>query len=135
MPHPRPPTAYLHGHDGGPVVLVPARIAAQLDKLLSLRQLRTSVRGQDAELDSVLVALATAAAAWRTSATGSPLAPVPEAAPPCPWLSTTEAAAVLGITDRAVRLACETGRLDAEHVGGRWRVSREAAAHYQARAA
>lgn len=129
-PAPRPPTAFVHGD--GAVVIVPARIAARLDALVNLRRLRIEVRGQDAELDAVLVALATGAAAWRASATGSERAPEPElGAPSQQWLSTTEAGDLLGIGDRAVRQAIDGGRLDAHRVAGRWRISREDVEQYR----
>ncbi|WP_163720920.1 helix-turn-helix domain-containing protein [Mycolicibacterium psychrotolerans] len=40
------------------------------------------------------------------------------------WLSTGEAAEALGVTDRCVRKRCETGRLNAVRLGGRWLVDR-----------
>ncbi|MGY1452664.1 helix-turn-helix domain-containing protein [Streptomyces sp. SS8] len=111
---------------------VPARVCALLDLLARLDRVRVQVRGRDPELDAVLCAIRDAGRHWRATATGSPVAEQPEAGPRSPWLSTTEAAGLLGITDRAVRLAIASGRLDAENIGGRWRVSREAVAHYQA---
>ncbi|MBA2738069.1 MAG: helix-turn-helix domain-containing protein [Nocardioidaceae bacterium] len=46
-------------------------------------------------------------------------------------MSTTQAADQLGVTDRAVRLACQLGRLAARQVGGRWQVSRAVLDEYQ----
>lgn len=48
------------------------------------------------------------------------------------WLSPQRVADLLGITDRAVRLACSQGRIEAEQVGSRWRISQEAFKHYKA---
>lgn len=42
------------------------------------------------------------------------------------WLSAQRVADLLGMTDRAVRLACSQGRIEAELVGTRWRISEEA---------
>jgi excisionase family DNA binding protein len=42
------------------------------------------------------------------------------------WVSVTDAADLLNIGDRAVRLACQQGRLDGELVSGRWRIRRQA---------
>ncbi|MUL39709.1 helix-turn-helix domain-containing protein [Streptomonospora sp. PA3] len=128
---PRPPSAYVHGVEA-PVAIVPGRVAARLDALMNLRRLRLDVRGHDPELDAVLVALGTAAAAWRATATGSTDPPEPEAAPSCAWLSTSQAAEALGISDRAVRLAIAQGRLDARSVAGRWRINRDDVEHYRA---
>ncbi|MDP9442939.1 MAG: helix-turn-helix domain-containing protein [Actinomycetota bacterium] len=126
----RPAEHYVHGH--GEVVVVPARVAAWLTRYAGLERLRAEVRGADAEVDSVLVALALAAFAWRSSATGSGLASAPEVAAPCAWMSTTQAARLLGITDRGVRLAIAAERLPAQWVDGRWRVAREDVEHYRA---
>lgn len=131
MTTPRPASAYVHGV-GAPVVVVPGRVAALLDNLLDLTRLRVEVRGQDAELDAVLVALRVAAANWRTTATGSPHPPAPEAATRSTWLSTAQAADILGVTDRAVRLAITEHRLNAQQIDGRWRISREDLEHFRA---
>jgi excisionase family DNA binding protein len=48
------------------------------------------------------------------------------------WLSVAEAADLLYIGERAVRLACGEDRLDADKVGGRWRVSRQAVEDFKA---
>lgn len=126
----RPPEHYVHGD--GEVVIVPARVAAWLAGAAHLDQLRARIRGADPEVDSVLVALTVAAMKWRTSATGSADAPRPEVAPGSPWVSSTQAADLLGIGDRAVRLAIDEQRLQAEKVQGRWRIAREDVEHYRA---
>jgi excisionase family DNA binding protein len=97
-----------------------------------LERLRTEVRGNDGEVDSVLVALAVAAHHWRASATGSTVAPEPEVAARSAWVSTTQAADLLDISSRAVRLAIDEQRLPAERVDGRWRIAREEVEHYRA---
>lgn len=126
------PAGYVIGAQG-PAVVVPARVAAWLESKANLSALRVRARGSDAEVDAVLVALRVAALAWRTSATGSDVEPTPEAARGSEqWLSTSKAADLLGITDRAVRLAIREGRLEAVQVAGRWRVSRANVEHYRA---
>lgn len=39
------------------------------------------------------------------------------------WMSTSQAAEALGVTDRCIRNWCNTGRLHARLVGGRWLVN------------
>lgn len=130
----RPPAAYVHGLDG-PAVVVPARVAAWLERYARLRQIRVEHRGADPEVDSVLVALAVAAAAWRqqtgvSSDQGTDQRKQPELGP-CSDMSTTEAADRLNMTDRGVRAAIAAGRLHAHRDGDRWRVDPEALEHYR----
>src|SRR4051794_16717822 len=127
----RPPEAYVHGING-PAAVVPGRVAAWLNARGGLNELRMRIRGEDPEVDAVLVALSVAGTAWLTSACGTGDASAPEVPPQSTWLTTTEAADRLGLTDRAIRLACSTGRLPAERAGGRWRISREDVEHYRA---
>ena len=110
------------------------RVAALIYSRTDLGRLRTELRGVDPEVDAQLMALHLAALRWRTSATGSEAAPEPEVPPSSstPWVSTSEAADLLGITDRAVRLACKAGAMGARRVGDRWRISREAVKQYRA---
>lgn len=129
------PARFVHG-EAGPVAIVPGRVAAWLSTNTGLDRLRVEVRGTDAEVDAVLNALAVAAGAWRTSAIGSWEAPVAEVGASSPWMNSVDAASELDVTPRAVTLAITEGRLPAEKVGGRWRISREAIAqHLAARAA
>jgi len=120
---PQSATAYVLGADGI-AAIVPARVAAWLDSRLNLTQVRGQVRGRDAEVDAVLVALRLAAMSWRASATGSGEAPTPEVEASS-WVGTRQAADLLGIGDRAIRLAIAEQRLAAHNVGGRWRITRE----------
>jgi excisionase family DNA binding protein len=126
-----PRSAFLIG-TAGPSVIVPGRLAAMLEARCDLSGLRTRIRGLDPEASAVLESLHVAALMWRTSSTGSSVAPAAEVAASSTWLSTTQAAAVAGVTPRAVRLAAEEGRLEAVQVGKAWRVSREDLAHWQA---
>jgi excisionase family DNA binding protein len=127
----RPAEHYLHA--GGGIVIVPARVAALLNRAV-LDNWRPGVRQVDPELDAVLTALSVAGRKWRGSVTGTTTAAKPELATQSEWLSTTQAATKLGITARGTRKAITDGRLDAQQVAGRWRISRESLAHFRARA-
>lgn len=129
MTAPRPPSAYVHA--GGAVVIVPGRVAAQLDRLLDLTRLRIAVRGQDPETDAVLVALRTAALAWRQSAGGLPDRTTADPLPA--WITTSQTADLLGVDPRHVRRLAAAGRLTARQLPtGTWLVERESAEHYRA---
>lgn len=129
---PRPPEAYVHGV-AAPIVILPARVAAWLERHAGLNDLRVRARGNDPEVDSVLQAMHRASLHWRTAATGSNRAPEPEAPTELnQWFSTTQAADRLGITDRAVRLAIAEHRLPATNLNGRWRITPEDIAHFKA---
>ena len=113
--------------------IVTGRVAAILHERLDLAGLRQSALGRDPELYDQLLSLHEAALDWRTSATGSAVAPsaeVPRTSKE--WMSTTEAADLLGITSRAVRLAIGKGALEATEVGRSYRITREAIEHYRA---
>lgn len=129
MTETRPPSAYVHGD--GAVVVVPGRVAAQLDRLLDLNRVRVAVRGQDPETDAVLVALRTAALAWRASAGGLPER---TSADPMPaWITTSQTADLLGVDPRHVRRLAVLGRLAGRQLpSGTWLVERESAEHYRA---
>ncbi|GGR78530.1 hypothetical protein GCM10010169_23380 [Micromonospora fulviviridis] len=131
----RPPAAYVHGLDG-PAVVVPARVAAWLERVADLREIRTHHRGADPEVDAVLVALGVAAAAWRQQAGissdhGTDQRKQPETEPGSP-LTTTQAADLLNITDRGVRAAIAAQRLNAQRVGDQWLIDREDLEHFRA---
>ncbi|MGW3854732.1 helix-turn-helix domain-containing protein [Micromonospora arida] len=131
----RPPAAYVHGLDG-PTVVVPGRVAAWLERHANLRQIRTGHRGADPEVDSVLVALAVAAAAWRqqtgvSSDHGTDQRKQPEHESES-RLTTTQAANLLNITDRGVRAAIARHRLNAQRVGDQWLIDREDLEHFRA---
>ncbi len=128
---------FLHDQPG-PVVVVPARVAAWLDSH-GLSGLRVSARGADAEVDAVLSALHYAALSWRTATSASAR---PEIGAEVVrsnaedlaalTVNTTKAAQLLGISPRAVRFAVEAGRLQAEKVDGQWQISREDLEHFRA---
>jgi hypothetical protein len=89
-------------------------------------------RGADTEVDYVLIALSVAGLNWRSSVYGTAPRNTPEPAPKSEWLSTTQAARLLDQTNRAVRMACQSGRLQAEQENGRWRIRCEDFEHYRA---
>lgn len=126
---PRDPGRYVHA---GGIVVVPARIAAVLERYTDVGRLRVDRRGQDAELDAVLQALRFAAMGWKSSATGTSVATVAEPGSSSAWLSTTQAATQLHLGERAVRKAIAEQRLRAVRVGTRWRISREDLEQYRA---
>ncbi len=128
----RPPEHYIHGD--GSVVVVPRRVCAYLNRYADLERFRLQTRGQDAEVDSVLIAFRLAELKWREAATGTKEAARPELeGPSTTWISTTQAAAHLGVGDRAIRKAIAEGRLHAVSVAGRWRIQREQLEHFKTR--
>lgn len=113
-----------------PGVDVPARVAAWLLRHTNIE----NATGRDAEVDAVLDAMKTMAGLWRRSVTGTARAVQPERAAVSEWLTTAQAAALIGFrSDRGIRKAITEGRLDATKVDGRWRISREALAHFRSR--
>ena len=133
---PRPAEHLLCGVNG-PAVLVPCRVAAWLLSRAGLAKYHHTHRGDDPEVDQVLIALKLAALAWRernasadrvtrAAETAQQPAPSPQ------WLTTTTAARALGIGDRAVRKAIGAGRLRATWAGGQWWIDPEDVAHYRA---
>ncbi|RII94557.1 helix-turn-helix domain-containing protein [Clavibacter californiensis] len=125
----RPPGSYVHGQ-GGPIVVLPGRVAAYLERYAGLDDFRKRIRGHDAEVYAVLYDLHRAALVWRESATGTPHEVRPE--PAAEWFTTAEAAARVGITDRGIRRAIAEKRLAARLVGRSWRISRTDLAHFRA---
>lgn len=123
--------SYLHGL-AGVEVTVPGRVAAILESRCKLTELRVALRGIDPEVDEALMAITLAAHHWRNSATGRATPAEPEVTPRSEWVSTTEAADILYITTRAVRLAITENRLNATRVGKSYRINREDLEHYKA---
>ena len=115
----------------GPAVVLDARTCAWLERYAALSSLRVRVRGTDPSISKQLEEIHQAALSWG-SATGTEVATQPEPAAGSQWLSTTEAADLLGIGPRAVVKAIARGALPGTRVGNRWRVSREDVQHYRA---
>lgn len=126
-----PPEHYVHGVDA-PVVVVPGRAARRLVQCFQLDRYHVQHRGEDAELDAVIVALRVAGLRWATSVDVAGRRKQAEVAPLSEWLNATEVAELVGVTAWAVRLAIREGRLSADKLGGRWQISREAAQHWRA---
>jgi excisionase family DNA binding protein len=128
---PRPAEHHVFGTGRDAVVVVPARVASWLNAR-GLNELRAASRGVDPNVDNVLSALALAGAQWLASVHGTTQRKAPEMAPLCPWMTTAEVADLLYLSDRAVRMACKNGRLRADQIDGRWRISREDFEHFRA---
>ena len=136
---PVPAEHLVHGLDS-PVVLIPGRVAAWLLSRAGLNEYHRGHRGDDPEVDQLLVALKIAAHIWRErnvgTGHGTRAADTPAQPAPSPnWLTTTAAARSLGIGTRAVRKAISAGRLRATWAGGCWWINAEDFEHFRARRA
>ena len=138
MDEPKPPGGYKFGSAGQAVVVVPARICAWLARRTNLSEVRVRVRGVDPEVYAVLHDMHRAALEWAAShdepasaPKGSRAGKFAEVAPPSKWVGTAQAASVLQITPRAVRLAIEEGRLPAKREGRTWKVRRTDLEHFR----
>lgn len=128
----RPVEGYVHGEHGR-VVIIPGRVAAWLERHLGLNEVRINTRGTDAEVSNVLMAIHLAALEWRSAATGTvTVAPAEPASTSEAWVTTTQAADLLAVSDRAIRKAIAEDRLPATRVGNAWRISREEVEHFRA---
>ena len=129
-PGTRPAGAFIHGLEG-PVVVVPARIARKLLRDAGVAAYYEAHRNEDLEFDAVVQAFKGAAVTLTSvpaSVSGTSVDDVPEVPPPSErlvLLSCSEAAGLLGISPRAVRMACEQGRMKSQQVGGRRLIDRE----------
>ena len=119
------------GEDGSAVVLS-ARTAAWLERYADLTALRVRVRGTDPAISRDLEDLRLAALSWRSSATGTAVATTEELPPSSKWLSTAQAADLLGVSRRGIGQAITRRQLPATRVGRVWRVSRADVEHYRA---
>jgi len=116
-------------------VWLPGQVAAWLERTTDLALKRSQVKGEP-ELWVPLAAIRLAAAEHNsgpTSVNGSNRAPSPEVGPDfeVQHLEVAVAAGLIGITDRAVRLACQQGRLPATRRGGRWQIRRADALNFK----
>lgn len=127
MPHGPDPRPYVVGAEG-PGVFVPADVASWLFRnVRGLQAARTAQRGRDDRVSSVLLALRLSAMTHdarreESSPAGQIPAPRRDAAPES-FLTTRQAADLLGISPRAVRHRIKAG-LPAELVAGRLLVRR-----------
>lgn len=103
-------------------VTVPPRIAAWLESQAGLTaDRRINLRTTDPEAYVALAALHLAALSSDSGTEQS--AGQRNTARSEMWLSTSEAAKAMNVTDRCVRKWCATGRLRAQLVGGRWLIN------------
>ena len=114
-----------------PTVTLPWAAAFFLCRELPVERLAREVRGAQPTLDRAFRDLLLAAQLFSdgrgASDSGSSRAPAAEAPPSSIYddeIGTGEAADLLAITDRAVRLALKAGRLPGRYVDGRWRLRR-----------
>jgi len=124
--------AMVLGGSSGPVVIVTSRVADYLTRHAGLGQFRVEHRGEDAEIDAALLAIAVVAGSWRSSVVGTREKNPPEPATRSSWVGTAEAAARLGVTGRAVCKAIAEGRLKATKSGRTWRIHRADLEHLRA---
>jgi excisionase family DNA binding protein len=109
----------LFGVDGA-VVVVPAKHAALLETAV-LRDYRKRHRGDNRDLDEVLLAIAWAALHYRNSQAehGQSQAPTTVTEVACA-VTTIQAAERIGCSERTVRRLIHTRRLSARRVGHIW---------------
>jgi excisionase family DNA binding protein len=106
-------------------VAVPPRIAAWLEKRAGVTDdRRIALRDTDPAAYTVLAALRLAAL-YHCSGTGTQLAEQQHITEELAvWMSTSTAAELLGITDRAIRKRIAAGKLPATRHGSRWLINR-----------
>ncbi|MEZ0382167.1 helix-turn-helix domain-containing protein [Mycobacterium sp. pW045] len=107
------------GPDGA--VMVPPRIAHWLETQAGLTaDRRINLRAADPAAYEVLAALHLSALSHRSGSGTKPAAAQPKPQESNPWMTTTQAAEQLGVTDRAIRKWCRNGRIPAKRHGCRW---------------
>lgn len=120
----------------GPAVVISAETAYYLEKLTdgAVSRLRVRARGANQRVGQELLEIREAAMRFTLPALPEVKADSAEVARDSEqWLSVIEVADLLGLTDRAVRLACSEGRLEAQQDDARrWRITRQAYEHYRA---
>ncbi|WP_156662624.1 helix-turn-helix domain-containing protein [Mycobacterium sp. 1274761.0] len=111
-------------------VVVPPRIASWLERHAGITaDLRIRLRGVDPEAYEVLAALRLAALRHSSSDFGTKVGTTQlNTTRSETWLTTSEAAKQVNITDRCVRKWIAEGRLPATRHGGRWLIDRNALA-------
>ena len=127
----RPAEHLIYGSGASAVVVVPARVAAYLNRHAGLSLLRRDSSG-DPEVDNLLLAFRLAELEWQSSATGTTHAEPPELDRSLQWMSTEQVAGLLGMTGRGIRKAISEGRLKALKVGDHYRISATDFEHFRA---
>lgn len=116
----RDPRAYVHGLEG-PVAVVPGRVAWWLEQTV-LRELRVEVRGEDPEVDAVLIAIRNTGLAWLNAVDGTTKRQLERLAGESE-LTVDEAANRLRISPSGVRMAIRQRRLKASKRGRQWGIT------------
>ena len=120
--------------NGGPAVVISAETALLLERFCKVTELRVRLRGRNPRVAQELLDLRHVAMQYEEPALPEAEVGFAEVAAELDQrlMSVAEVADLLGLTDRAVRLACSQERLEAQQVGGRWRITREAYEEYRA---
>jgi hypothetical protein len=128
------PASYYVRAVEGPIVEVPARIAAILVDRAGLADYHRTNRGVDAELDAVLVALKTGSAVWKAGVRGSDrgTSVAKSSEPMEEFITVRSAANRLQIGPRAICKAIRAKRIDADFIDGRWQIDPISLQHYAA---
>jgi len=121
---PARPAEHLIAGLTGPVVLLSARVAAQLDRDV-LDHYRRNHRGTDREVDETLIAIRIAALLYvgRASVSDPGQNHAPPPATGASWLTVQDAASKLGCSPRSIRRSINNGRLAARRVGPLWLIN------------
>jgi hypothetical protein len=113
------PRLYVNGS-----VIVSAKVAAMLEQITNIRDVRAKYRGGEEELEATLHALRFAANDYAAFVNERQPTPTSKAETPLSKRYTPEqVAGHEGITATAVRLAIREGRLQATKHDGRWQIS------------
>lgn len=114
------------------ITVVPADVGYVLLVRAGLDGYRRAHRGENPRVDQVLIDLTMAATRWRELSNPGPNpAPSADTVPPSQWLTTEQAADLVGISARSIRRAIAAGRLTAERVGAGWVLHPDAVKRYR----
>ena len=119
--------------------MVPARVATLLTRLLELDRRRVAWRGQDREVDEVLLAWHEVVLAYRTTVvtrtcdeTASDDDKPSQVVASSATRGSAAVARLAGVTTAAVTLAARKRQLDGELIDGQWRFTTDAVAAWLA---
>ena len=123
------PGRYILDVGAGECVVLPAKLVALINSQLA--SWRVQVRGRNPELDAALLDIARVA---MTVASGRGQLPPPFPDPTSglrDWIDTATAADLLDISERSVRRAVTSGRLEGRKVNGGWVIRRKDVEQYR----